>query len=260
MLSILCISCQKPTVNRDNIPEASSIQANPVSAAAITSMYVSTYNSEDPDNIILTNPNSEVLQKGKELLDEYNVQYDETIRFPYKEQVYQTHGAYAITSLEVARERYPEWPIPEALGEYQFKDLTIYPDRTSTVFPNEVPRPKDSIEILEDKAPVEYYLCYQKGDSQFQITMIPMYMEDGQDAFSYMQVVCDEWPSHPDIRIFRNADNPLQLDGIVIEAEPGWDYGFVVRKPSTSDCLECDDAPFSEEEALSIYEGIREGF
>lgn len=207
------------------------------------------------DADILSGPSAAVIEKGKELLKEYQVSYDQTIRFPYEGFYYQTHGAYALTSLEEARKKYPNWPIPETLGDYRFADLTLHVNRTGVVFPDVVPPPKDTIEVLDDRDPKQYYLCYQDDSSRFRIDVMLVYLIDDWNEIEFGQL--DTWQPHPEVRFERDEDG---FHSIMIPPESGGKYAFWIQKIEGDDCLESETAPFSEEEALSIVEAVQTGF
>lgn len=220
-------------------------------------------------------PQEEVFTMGKTLLEEYDVQPNQTLRFPFEEYVFQTHGDKALTSIEEARSKYPDCCIPEKLGKYTFVDFTLYPQRTSFVdatmhplrnrldFPDSVPPPsKDKIEVLTDKEALQYYLCYQKGDSRFNISVMPMYPE----IFAYEDIAditrdFIEWESHPRGYYIPVEENNTSLfQGIWISSEPTGKYNFFIHKISGADCLESDNINFTEDEAHDIYQAILKNF
>lgn len=212
-------------------------------------------------NDILPSPNAEVLEFGKKLLEEYDVKYNQSIRFPYEGLVYESRGAYALTTIEEVRGKYPDFTIPAKLGEYQFGDLTIDNERTSNVFPDMIPRPKDTIEVLTNhKTPVLYYLCYTDNAIHFRIQVWPVYLEDVREVFEELVLEYATWSLHSDVYVGESLDDPQKLPYLLISSGDDGKYAFFVQKLSTSDCLESDTIDFSEQEALQVYTAIRNDF
>lgn len=215
---------------------------------------------QDPkhvESIILSAPDETVIQKGKELLEEYDIPYNQTIRFPFEGRFYESHGSYALTSLEEAREKYPDWPIPEKLGDYQFADLTLELDRTENVFTNAVPT-NDKVTIKKDKDPSVYFLCYQNGSTRFKIEVIPISL--GPSMFDDLSDTMTAWPFHPNAYLSSNDNDMCTFRDMIIVPRENERYAYLIHKITGDDCLESDIVTFNEEEAESIYQGIREGF
>lgn len=265
-LVFLFTSCtDKPTE-----PVISKEQVVPKVVAETSSTPPQTHKKENDS--ILSVPDAAVLKRGKELLKEYDVEYNQIVRFPHEGFFYQSSGAYAITSLEEAREKYPDFPIPEKLGDFEFVDLTLDWQRTSNVFSDYVPAPKNKIEVLTNKkAPKQYYLCYKNDSTQFKIAMLPAYLEGDHENFEQIAASQIPWTSHPDAYLTINeAAEPIMLHSLLISPEPDEKYAYFIQKVSKVDCLDGDivDLPisdisendFSQEEALSIYNAVQEGF
>lgn len=249
VLITFCTACtaQQPTVSTP-------VEVTPPSSTSEEEIPLSTSD-------ILPAPDTAVLARGKELLKEYNVQYNQVIRFPIEGRVCETSGAYALTTIEEAHTTYPDLSIPEKLGDYKFLDLTIDHARTSNVFHDMVPRPKNEVEVLtiaEDR--MQYFLCYKNDFIHFRLTLFPTETPDNRENFDSITSELVPWSLHSDVYVEQDLDDPSTLPYFIVSPTSDGKYGFFVQKMVSSDCLESDLADFTKEEALSIYEAIREGF
>lgn len=258
---LLCSSCESTGENMA-LPSAS---PNPVTAAAP---------SVSPGNLCLDSTTSESViisltptefavsnRTGKELLEEYQVQPGQTIRFPYGSYLFERHGDVPVTSIEAAQSKYPGWIIPETLGNYAFQDLTLYGDRTTVVDPNLVPTPKAEIAVLEDEASDQYYLCYGDASGRFVVNVHPDSEVLQSSALMFSQDPdYRALPSCPGAWLAPAYMDPSSFSALLMTAESDTGYEFLIRKISGTDCLERKAIPFSEEEAQAIYTAIQAEF
>lgn len=250
LIAIVCSSCQKnPNISEEPKPETTT-----------SSLKTTIPKNDETYSTVLSVPDRKIKEKGKELLAKYQVSYEQTIRFPYEGYFYQSHGAYALTSIEEAREKYPEWVIPEKLGDYLFVDLTTYTCRTDVVFPEAVPPPKDTIEIITDEKPDQYYLCYKNASTRFWINVIPFFGDmDTMDKYDLISEFTS-WSSYPEIYYQLSSESISTFDSLLILSKPNEEYAFFIHKISEEDCLDNTTVEITKDEALSIYNAIREDF
>lgn len=261
-IALLCTSCERTA-------EVTASPAAPPSALVAVSPTPADSgpqtNAPGHEPVIISYARGELegaRQRGRELLEEYQVQPGQTIRFPYESHIFDCCGDVPVTSLEEARSAHPDWPIPESLGGYDFLDLTLYLDRTTVVFPDTVPKPKAEIAVREAEETWQYYLCYGDAEGRFMINVIP------PNEF----VSTDElMPSHnpdyqalpdcPTALVVRDSEeDPNSFISMLMTAGPDDGYLFMVRKISGDDCLESKDISFTGEEAQAIYASIHDGF
>lgn len=254
---LLCSSCES-TGEDMALPSAS---PSPTFAASAGNLRVASPASESV--IISLTPTEFAVSKrtGKDLLEEYQVQPGQTIRFPYESYLFESHGDVPVTSIEAARSKYPGWIIPETLGSYAFQDLTLYQDRTTVVDPNLVPTPKAEIAVLEDEASDQYYLCYGDASGRFVVNVHP----DSEVLQSRALMFSQDpdyraLPSCPGAWLAPAYMDPSSFSALLMTAESDTGYEFLIRKISGSDCLESETIPFSEEEAQAIYAAIQAEF
>lgn len=218
--------------------------------------------------VILPGPDARVREMGRELLKLYRLPEDKAIRFSYQGYIYESSGCRVISSLEEARTRYPDYPIPEVLGDYRFQDLTLCPDRTKVLSSGSL----DAVRILESRPPDTYWLCYTDGESRFRIQLLPCWDAEERENWDCFSSHFAVWPLYPEVHWEESGEDGAAFSSLAIPPGPGESYGYFVLKlgelwdleggqrSEEFDCLESSNSPFTEQEAVSIYQGIREGF
>lgn len=208
---------------------------------------------------------NKAIEMGKKLLQEYEVGFDEVIRFVCDDKHYEAIGAEAITSIKEARKKYPNLSIPKKLGKYKFVDLTVDHSRMREVGENEVPKPSDKIEVLENiqHPPKQFYMCYRNGISQFRVNLLPINIKEVREAYDISILTFDEWGLHKDAYLqgeISEDDGKLYISNLFISPEENGELAFWVQKVSNADCLQSSVIDFSEDEASYIYDAIRKKF
>lgn len=266
--------------------EASGDETNHTNSSSDESAKVSSSSADDssdkPTGISFfpDGKKEEVLELGEKLILEHDIQYNQSIRFSYDDLVFESYGDVAITSIEDARNKFPDWPIPEKIGDYHFEDLTLEAERTVPVSMDLVRHEMGTTKtITKSKPPVQYYLCYKNASSQFRISMLPLFLE-GEDFFDSMLAspgMVDgivQLPSRPDsyLRYEDESENESEalssVDGtiqkmtnlLLVRPKAKDGFAFWVEKLDSTDCLENVTTNFTEKEAISIRDGIWEAF
>lgn len=213
-------------------------------------------------NAIFPAPDADVLEQGKVLLAEHNVKGNETIHFAYKDVFYQSHGAKAINSLADAKSQYPDCIIPEKLGNYEFLDFTLYPERTAILFPDMIPMSPKDLAVQTDKTASQYFLCYGDGSNRFRIEVMPL----TEEVFTLkdVQKFTKSLPSLPAQANLKcepeQENNTSVLRSFWVLPEANGKHAFFIQKMEETDCLESNTVSITDKEALYIYNALQKDF
>lgn len=238
-------------------------------ADGIPSPALSMLRSSSVTPVILPCPNAHVREMGRELVQTHRLTDSQAIQFSYQGYVYESNGCRAVSSLEEARTLYPDCPIPKALGDYHFEALTPQSERTRTLYPGSL----DAVRILESR-PSDNFLFYTDGETHFRIQLLPCRDSEEQENWEDFSFKLAVWPLHPEVywQAGEEEGEEAAYSCLAIPPGPGESYGYLVLRVGPSrdlknkqptdafDFLESGHYYFTEQQALSIYEGIRERF
>ncbi|MGL5440367.1 MAG: hypothetical protein ACRDA4_08350 [Filifactoraceae bacterium] len=163
---VLITGCQQSTVDsksENKVNESKEVEFNDIPYSKMLDSMVGTIN-----------------EKAKVILDDKKLNYDEYEKLVFAGRTYIVKGTRHEISIEDYKEKYPNAPIPEAIGEYKIKTIVVGSTLSSPYFSiaNEEEKAqimsegidKEKYKIQQTAAPI-MELLYEKGESGLSVTI-----------------------------------------------------------------------------------------